>query len=693
MMKRFISFLLFTAVILSYCSATSILNEIEDFSKLSPRPEGSKNEEATLALIAAKLDEAGVNYNIINFADAEGYYSFSSYIEADIAGNINDTIITVVPIYSNFAIASALDIIKEYIKTRPQLTLKFVFLGAETSQDNNLGTKNFLAHYYQQNNSCFIYLNFKNSPEAVRIIPGAEGIGTPFFLLESVKKALKTSKISFLYSNIESLLFRMSIAGKESMIKDYLEEGYPAIQLETLTSTENNSNNIISHDKLTLFYSSIISSFEDGIPSDWDNHYIFGMSEQYYIFCLLFCVTLIMFYPILRRRHFGWYMHTLKRNMWIPPILFFIIFIFLSISTLLINLIIIRMGFPSLWKYRPITFFCFKLSLSLLMYSIAFKIITKLPFSKKGSFYSISAIFFLTIELFIICWINLTFSFFALWPLVFIFFFTIFKKPVLKLILIIFAILPIVLSVIAIFRLPAVPAQKLLILSPLSGDMLIALSILPIILAIIRLDMMNPISNKFTHLLPLFFAVTSLSLFLIIIFDSPFDQENPQPVTITETSDLDSNEISMSKDSPASIDNKTIDSIFENNSKNKDSENFINADITAYSFLGRKNIKIKLSSNKQPESINLTLLSSDAITVFESNFPTGKSPDNNNLVIFTGKNPELPLYVTLTLNNDSAINLNIIATYPPENFNYAESDKYYSVKYIRKIKRTYNYAD
>lgn len=687
-MKRIISFLLISIFAASVSYSDSMINDIEDFSKLFPRPEGSINDIKTMQLIAKRLDTMNVKYTEVNFSEAEGYHSFSSYIEADIPGAIEDTLITLIPVQGSYEIAAALTLIDHYTKKAPELSLKFVFLGAEESPDQNLGTKNFLSHYYQESPASFIYFNFPEISESFRIVPGADDFSSPFLLFESINNALDSTSIPYFHSNTESILFRLSAAGTPSMIKTYLEEGYPAIEL-TSYKTADSYDKMVGAAALTELYDHLLKSFEHGLPSDWDSHYIFGFDEQQYLLIYIVILTMLMIYPIFRRRHFGWYMKTLLKNIWILPLLFGFIFVFLSIASMLITLLLSRIGFAELWKYNPIIVFLFKISVSLLFYSLAFKLIKKLPFSKRGSFYSISAIFFLLIELFILSWINLSLSFFALWPLFFIFLFTIFKKPLLKLILLLVSSVWIIFSLVEIFTLPSLPVLKLIILSPVQGDLLIALVLLPFILSAIRVDLMSPPSRSFTKFLPVIFGALSTGLFVLILVFSPFSESNPMPIKISETIDGNSGDREFSIESPVSVNDSMFQDLIDSINLLSDKDENITIDVKTKSFLNRKIVNIKLDFSESPNKVKISINSPKAVTLFESSFPADWLPSQNRLDVYIGRNPVVPIEFSLTLNRDAELNLLVEAECPAIFSEQLIGGKFYYINYVRTVLKNY----
>ncbi len=689
-MKRFVSFLLLFSAIISYAYTNSIINDINNFSKLFPRSEGSENEKESIRQIKIRLDELGIENREYSFQETKGYHSFSSYLEADIKGRKEETLITIIPVGNNFDIAAGLLLAEYFISSQPELSMKFLFLGAENDGNNALGSKNFLEHYYPEQASVFIYLNFKTAPSSVRIISGADGYTSPFMLYHATVTSLKDAAIPVFHSTTESLLFRLSAAGTTSMLKPYLAESYPAIEL-TDYSTAFNDNEIISEEAVIGFYNGLLNHFSAGIPAEWDSHYLFGISEQIYLFVYIILAAMLMVFPIFRRRHFGWYMKTLLRNLWFIPVLFGSVFLVLFLGTVLTTFILSRLEFTELWKYNPVAVFMFKISTAMFIYTLAFKLISRLPYSKRGSFYSITAIFFLVIVLFFLTWVNLSLSFFALWPLFFIFLFTVFKKSGVKLVMLILSSVLISFSVYEIFALPSFSVIRMITISPVKGNLLSALILLPFILAAIRLEMLSPPSKKFTRLLPLLSALCSVGLFIFIISYSPFSTDNPQPVQIYKTVDENTDIKNVTVNSPWKLDDNITESLLSEKIEAAGDDNDITIGVETRAFLNRKIVKTTIDTVSPPERIRISLLSDTPITIYESNFPVEWLPSQGRLEIFIGKNPPVPLFLSLTLNRNAPLNFSITADYPVETEFSTINDKYYSISRYLTAKKNYIY--
>ena len=692
-MKRFYSFLLIFLLTVAFSSADSIINDIDHFSKLFPREEGSLYEKETISLIKQRLDELKITNRQVDFSETEGYHSFSSYIEADIEGKSNQTLITIIPVNeSSYGIASALHLTGHFRDVSPELSLKFVFLGAEEDSSRLMGTRNFIEHFYPEAHSAFIYMNFETAPSSIKIITGADGYCSPFSLFTTTAESLRNAGIQYSYSNTETILYRLSAAGTESRIGAYLSENYPAIELTTEKTTDDNSA-VISSESITRFYENILREYSDGIPTEWDRNYIFGLNEQAYLAIYLVLIVLLMVYPIFKRRHFGWYMKTLIKNIWVIPLLFISVFGILSLTSLILNNLFNFINFPELWRYKSVGVLLLKITLAMLMYSLAFKLINKLPFSKRGSFYSISSIVFLVVVVFVLTAVDLTISFFAIWPLCFIFLFTVFRKPVLKFLMLLISSVWLFFSLVEIFALPSFKVIKLITLSPVQGDLLSAVVMLPYILAAIRLDMLSPPSKKITRFVPLILAAVSAGLLAYVLLFSPFSSSNPQPVEVKEIINDSAETRDLIIDSPAALEDSLTEELTERFLSPPEENELMKVDVETRAFLNRKIINTRIDMSEMPREVRVVLPSNSPVTLFESSFPAEWLPSSNELAVYIGRNPEMPLNFSLTLNKNAEINFHIEADYP-ETTRITEIDgKTYLIRKSTTLTKNYKYED
>ena len=386
-------------------------------------------------------------------------------------------------------------------------------------------------------------------------------------------------------------------------------------------------------------------------------------------------------------------MYTVFYNIWVIPLLYITVFGFLSLTSFLLNLLLSNIDFPELWKYKPIEIFILKISLAMLMYSLAFKLLSKLPFSKRGSFYSISSIVFLVFVVFILTAVDFSISFFALWPLCFIFLFTVFRRPVLKLLMLLISSAWLIFTLVEVFRLPSYKVIKLITLSPVQGDMLSAIIMMPFILAAIRLDMLSPPSKRFTRFVPLILAAVSAGLLFTVLVFSPFGESNPQPVFIAETVDDNLQTRELTFNSPAPISRAAMEEISERIIMPPVKTEIISVEVDVRSFLNRKIINTGLNFTEKPSDVRVSLFSEAPVTLFESDYPAEWLPSRNELVVYIGRNPAFPLEFSLTLNKDAPINFLISADYDERQRVVTIEEKPFLLTQSRSVTKNYSYEE
>ena len=677
-MKRLCFSIILCLITASVSFPDTIINDINYFSKLFPRIEGSSNEKETFSYIKQRLNEIGVEYSERDFSESEGYHSFSSAVEADIKGNAENILVIAVPVDTafdesdrsagSFTIAAALNTAEYFQANKPAVSIKILFLGAEFGRNRNypLGSRNFLDSFYPEAPAAVIYLNLQKPSNKIRIISGTDGYTTPFWLFSSTSDALKSAGFKTLHSKTQSVLYRLRASGENNLIKLYLEEEYPAVELQAESGRTAEEPGEAA-EKLLTFIKAFTASESGGFPDEWDSHYVFGLGETSYIFLLLIIIALLMIYPIFKRRHFGWYMHTLSKNLWSLPMLYIVTFGLLALGTLLTSTILELISFPDLWEYNPGLIFIFKISLSMLFYSLLMRLLIKLPFSRKGSFYSISAIFFLVISLIVLTIIDISLSYFSLWALFFIFIFSVVKKTWMKIVMLILSVFLLATGLYEIFRLPSLTVIRMITLSLLSGNLVLSVIILPFVLAIIRIDMLISPSKYVTRLAPVPFAAVTAGILIFLISYSPFNELNPQPVQVTGLTDETTGTHELSINSPAPLDDATAAEIYAMADQGPVYDSQIGFELESRKFLNRRVIEAEISFEEKPDEVSIEINSDKDLILFDSSFPSTYFPGERRIEIYTGKNPPSPLDFMLTINSAAIINITVEAKYftPP----------------------------
>lgn len=670
--------------------AETIEGDLKTISSFYPRVEGSKGEKETIAFITRRLTASGTAFSLFDFKQSDSMHSFSSCIRVDAAGRLGDTLIVAVPLNSpgdrkegddgSANIALALELLRRLRETPPELSVIVLFLGAEfgAAPEYPMGSALFLSGYQNEHRTAVMYMNFLSVPQRVRVRGGGTGIVSPYWLMDRCVTALEKARIPFVLRGNENQIFRLGLKGGNTIIEPFLSRGYPSISLE---GEEPALEPAAVRDRLSAF-DSFFSSFLSGgdIPPEWDRHYLlfqeagltFLMTEKAYVAVLLLVLMGALLYSLVFRKGLKKYIRTLIRNSWsIVPILA-IPFLFLLISTFALEGILALKGFPTLWAYSPMIFLLLKLCIPLLIYTALSGLIRKIPFSRKGSFYSAATLFFLIVDIVVTAALNISFSFYFLWAFVFMLLAAMTPARWGKFLLFPPSAFLGIRGLIEVFLMPALPFCRFLLLSPIRGNLLIAVVSLPFILYGIRLGLIvrgrgilrrRPRRIASACLL----SAATVALCAYLLAGSPFGPANPQPVTITQImDDTGVNRIELS--SPAPIGEAVIrESTVERRMQIPGSHAVIplsprpipvRTEVNGTGFLNKKNYTVNVFPDDSPTAISARLVSTEEFILLDCSFPfVRESAYEYRLLI--GAYPPTPLEIQLTLPEGGSFSLTL----------------------------------
>ena len=109
------------------------------------------------------------------------------------------------------------------------------------------------------------------------------------------------------------------------------------------------------------------------------------------------------------------------------------------------------------------------------------------------------------------------------------------------------------------------------------------------------------------------------------------------------------------------------------------------------SFLNRRILNIKIDLTKRPETLKLFLHSTQTLTLYESSLPAEWFPSEGRIEVFIGKNPPIPLDISMTINRDADFTIKTEAGYPSVKSRVSINDDIFSVNRQRTI--TGNFPD
>ncbi len=678
-----------------------------------PRNEGSRQEKDLFTLLEKRLDDLHLAYTSHDFQRSEHHHSFSRYLDVTVRGIKKDTIIICVPVDNSpqstnvtdgsVNIALALAFLKYLSETQPPVTVKVLFLGAEYGKEEYypMSSRLFLNSFFPEYNVLVVYLNFKKVPGTVIIKCGANGIVAPYWLITKCSEALNTANVSFLVQGNQNQAFRTGLSDERTMIAPYLHGGYPAVCLEGESEplgAAQTSDWLVS---INFFLRDFLTSVGKGIPGkqEWDYHYLFFqifdisfiLSEKNLIVIIIIIISVMIAYAFLRPNKLKKYILTLKNNLWNIPVFFGLVLIILFISTLLLNILLVIKGFPDLWTFIPAVFFITKIMLCLLFSTLAYMFLKRYGFSKNGSFYTTASLLFLILTVFIIALINISFTYYFLWALFFIFLFSISKRRVIKIILLLLSQIWIVRAVVDFFSLPELQICKAFIFSPIIGNLLFTIVIIPFILLLIRIRFLFRYSKKKTgHSTSLILGINLLVAVLIltgyIILYTPFNGGNPQFVTAERQIDYDKkiNSLILSSGAPLGKFQVTYgrrEYFIDTLAREIDIPLTVYPELLSYNlesvgFLNRKNITVVLKPQGDPLKIEVKVSSEKEFVLYDANFPYSRERSGTEYTVYIGKNPPNPLKLELTLPKDGVFTIILTISYdkPPLTLSIHDSD-------------------
>jgi len=668
-MKRLVSavFLMSAAVLLfgeDFELQTTFKRHLSDIEAFSDNSEGSEKEKQLVSWMTDLLETLEADYTLTDFSDARDLHSFSANLQIDIPGKVDETLIIAVPINGNprgsgaAGIAAATTMIQYYARRVPPLTMRFLFLGAEFGPEDSypLGSRYYLQEFYPDQPVVALYLDVASVPSGLELHAGGDGITSPLWLLKTCSASIRSSGMPCRFSVTDMLISRLGINDTPSIITPYLQAGYPALLLRESGASSEGKPWIES---LYGLLESLLSTWDKGIPTYWDKHYLFfrfpefdiSLGETDYVTGLIILLCGALLYPLVFTRRFFRYMKTLGKNVLLLPLMLLAVFLFLLMGTFLAQIIPSVKHFPELWMHAPFLFFLLKSTGAVLLFIVLFRFVRHMPFPRRSSFYSAAAILFLLIDILILSVMELSLALYVTWAFFFCFLFTIFRNRYLKILMFLLSLVLLCLLMYDIFALPALRVCKVLLYSHVKGNLLTAFILLPFLFMLIRIDLLFPhrkskrrniIIRSFFGLLLGAFVYLSITLILL----DPYRDELRQPLYISESIEGDVHTAGVS--SPRYIEglerrsmSLTLPPVHP--------VQFFDADLTVETFLDRMNISLVIHSKVQSETINIVLRSGKRLVVYDSTFPYSFDPVSGSARFFIGRNPPEKLEFQLTL--------------------------------------------
>jgi hypothetical protein len=661
--------------------------------------------------VARYLSRAGWDTRVRDFSELQDGHSFSRVLEAVLPGTGADELVVVVPVDTGRILELYADsdtprsFVQDILEGAANLTeqplpvsLRLVFAGDEhasgVSAEKGLGSRLFLQNYFPEGVAAVLYFDVLEVPETFRINPGGNGVVSPVWLVRRVIDALNASEFSYEIEANRLQVYRTGLADTAGPADPYMQREYPAITLSESgsSSISRSSQPRPERNASWTIIQNVMELSREGFPRDWDRNYLLfhvhnrllflGERQYLTLFMAVICITLV--YGFLHRDRVARYTQTIIKNVWNLPVLFAVLYVFLLASTAILRLILELRNYPEFWQTLPLSFFTLKISLTVFFFLVSLHFIFRLPFSKNGSFYSASALVLLFIGMMAIGAIRISYSAYFLWAYLWAFLFSTARSIRVMVLSLLAAPIWLFWAASEILIIPELNTTRILLLSSVQGNLVLALVILPFLLMIIRLDFLirhpRPGGTRFgIMLLTITFGGISLLFFLFLVQVNLFRGNTLQPVVISESRPADADAIRLSVTSPAPIPETVLyrgDNVYrlEENRRRFRTEFLapnppVVASVSRTSFLDRSRIEVEFLVAEPMDSLEIRLFSPEQILILDSDFPYRVELNGQSADFFIGSQPPNPLSLEFTVPDTLSFTLEYTAgwstlTYP-----------------------------
>jgi hypothetical protein len=687
-------FLLFSMPVMLSAQA-ELLSMVSSFA---PRQEGSTAEGSLLDWISGRVAGMGMRAVPFDFSGSDFEHSFSRCLKVEVAGRSRDSLVIAVPVDAppdaapggdgSINVALALDLLDHVRGTTPPLSLVVLFLGAEYGDTDAypMGSTLFLRDYQPDYRAAVLYLNLHGVPGRILVRGGGRGIVSPFWLMSRCVDSLRAAQAPYRLQADEVQAFRLGATEEKTLIEPYLRAGYPSIGLEGESGAPaaRGSSDMLS--ALSAFLRDFVGAGRGGIPEEWDRHYLLVQAgdlslivgEKAYVAALGGVLAAVLLFALFFVRRLKKYVRTLVRNVGAIVPLAALALLFLAAGTYTLRGILALREFPGLWRYSPFAFLGLKICVALFLYSALYNPLRRLPFPRKGSFYSAAALLFLLVEIAVVAVLDISFTWYFLWAFLFVFVSTLVRNRWAKLALVLPAPFWAIRGIVKIFLVPALPFCRILTLSPILGNLMLAGAALPFILVVLRLGLAFPgkgLLRRGTRELILagvLLAATGALVFFLGTF-SPFSAATPQPVTAIQTvvvgaSGLTSS-TSLAVESPAPVRGLALATPQALPLKWTGTaitlprvSSPVRVKVAAGQFLQQQTLELAVDMPSRPRSFALTVDSPEDFVLFDSSFPAVRvGPRSYRLLV--GAFPPDPLLLQLSLPTGQGFRITLTAEF------------------------------
>jgi hypothetical protein len=689
---------------------------------IGDRRENMDGAAAMAGLLTSFAAEQGISLRRQEIRRNEQFHSYGENLRFILPGS-DDSRILIFAAYvtaedeplsrDNTAVLAALLALLE------QIDSGILYSGLEITFTGSIDQQKGLREYLSRNSPqvpdlVYVLESDDQFGERVDIINGDRNIVSPLWILRYLENRFESRALPSGLANSRTQLYRLGLAAP-SPLGPLLNAEYNAVGLRFAPPDHSDGagNPETLPGAAAMPVSGVLGLLADiltmnggrqaieaaDITGLWDQHYISGrigsraliIPEGPYILALLLILMSLYLWLFLLRRRRKKYFKTLTRNFWNLPLLYAAMFGFIFLGGLMVSLTESIRGTDGLWQFIPIPLLALKVTSAMFLFTLLFTVIRRIPLSKNGSFYSASAILILSIDVVIFGVINVNFSYYFLWALLWAFMFSVSRNRIAKVFCFLVSPLFILITVVDIIRLGETALiGELIGLNP-GVNLLVAFILLPFLLMLIRLDFIfpHPVRGKRNFTLRYsaiaMFLIMLLNLLITLVIDL-FDETNPQTVVLTSTSRWEAPLLTETDNGPKTLEASVgaasysrigaieVDFLGSELSAPDGNRtvNFGMFDMPRYlgyatrreDFLGRSSYRIEFDSlSARARYIRVSLFTDLDTSIYDSNLPYRFLTGRGEIQFINGINPPDPMVLEFTLPSSAAPRINVEASF------------------------------
>ncbi len=642
---------------------------------LAERTEGSASEKQLFADLEKRFS-AKTTLHVTDFQQQQDFHSFSRSLWFRVPGRRPGELVIVVPTDSepghsnNAGMAWAEVWAQRAFTTAPPVSLTFFFTGAQRGAGALAarGTLPFLKDFSPQTPAAALVLDLDNTNQPVDLTTGSGTFPSPIWLSQALLEALESRGFLPEIQGTQPQIFRFDLPERRNLLQPWFDRGIPALLLNSSVTRRDKALAQSSHD-LPAALDLALEGLGEGIPGYWDKHYLyfhlgnlkFFLSQQTYLWGLLLSLSLLLLAFLLFSKTLQVDLKGLLRGLWQFPVLFSFLFLFLYAGTLWSTFLLQTRDFAEFWKYSPLVVLLLKVSVGVGLYFVVFLQFRRLPISRLPSSYSFSAVLVLAVSVVGSAAIELSFSFYFLWALIFAGLFHAVAWRGVKFLFLLLAPVWFVKSLLEIFWLAPDPELiRIALVSTFAGNLLLAGVLFPFLLLVNSYHFTKPqrqegnIKLRWVFNLGIWIAAF-VALSLVVLRSDPF-ADSATPLTRLETLDLALNTRSVEDIAPFPLPTTKVKTLPFLNDVWKTT-------VSRSGFLDRLVWTIHFKGFEKPESVTLTLLGNQNLVLYDANFPYTIDTTGTKVTILVGRTPPAAFDLKLTLGANIRAQLGVNAEF------------------------------